>query len=145
MAAPNLRRLNSALSWNGVSLPPPALLLVKSATVPAMQAAIGLVQKLDSRQPLRILLAIKAGHNQSQRKSVTLRKRFAVHLVSDKCGRLHRFLETKCLVVAVFGPEQDCRHVRLRFHLRKQVRKPYAFPGRVRAKAAADAVRDAEQ
>src|SRR5262249_47957820 len=121
MIAPNLRRVDSTMRRNRVTLTTPALLLVKSATVPAMQAAIGFVKELDSRQPLRILLAIKAGHNQSQRKSVTLRKQFAVHLVSDKRGWLHRFLETKCFVVAVGGAEQYRRHVRFRFHLLKQV------------------------
>src|SRR5262249_53723490 len=145
MTAPNLRRVGSAMSRNRVTLTTPALLLVKAATVPAMQAAIGFVKELDSRQPLRILLAIKAGHNQSQRKSVTLWKRFAVHLVSDKGGRLHRFLETKCFVVAVGGTEQHCRHVRFRLHLLKQVWQRHAFPDRVRAKAAAASVRDAKQ
>src|SRR5262249_15686593 len=68
-----------------------------------------------------------------------------VHLVSDKRGWFHRFLETKCFVVAVGGAEQHCCHARFRFHLLKQVWQRHAFPGRVRAKAAADSVRDAKQ
>src|SRR6266566_5988602 len=65
MVSSNLRRVEATVSRDRVALASPALLFVKSAAVAAVQSAIRFIQELDAGKPLRIFLAVEAGHDQA--------------------------------------------------------------------------------
>src|SRR6266404_3858355 len=145
MIDPNLSIADATISHDYTALTPPALLFIKTAAVAPVQAAIGLIQQLDAGKPLGVLLAVKAGNNQPQRKPVPSWQRLAVHFIRDQGRRFHCLLEPKRLVIPITCAKENSRDVGLWVHLRKKGRQRDAFPNGVRAKATTYSVGNAKQ
>src|SRR6266478_3391644 len=145
MIAPNVGRVDATMSRDYIAFTPPALLFVKTAAVAPVQAAIRLVQQLDAGKPLGVLLAVKAGNNQPQRKPVPPWQRLAVHFIRDQGRRFHCLLEPKRLVIPISCAKENSRDVGLWVHLRKKGRQRNALPNGVRAKATTYSVGNTKQ
>src|SRR6266481_5581193 len=124
MIAPNLGRVDATMSRDYIAFTSPALLFIKTAAVAPVQAAIRFIQQLDTGKPLGVLLAVKAGNNQPQRKPVPPWQRLAVPI---SCAK-----------------ENSC-DVGLWLHLSEKGRQRNALPNGVRAKATTYSVGNTKQ
>src|SRR6266480_5379984 len=145
MITPNLGRVDSTVSRDYIAFTSPALLFIKAAAVAPEQAAIRLIQQLDTGKPLGVLLAVKAGNNQPQRKPVPPWQRLAVHFIRDQGRRLHCLLDPKRLVIPISCAKENSCDVGLWFHLREKGRQRNALPNGVRAKATPYSVGNTKQ